>query len=334
MNLKILRENQCYDLNLIQITQVCGVDFEKKNFIFNSLTKYFSASKYMAHEQNMIANIMLDGERVGRKYFSVVHIRSREDILEKIRMTKTGILMKYFEISMTNFDCQMILDNISEQLEHLYIKINEIFFNAVPNLLLGFEQNDILKIIQNSTVHGKEEGDLNELSNKELLEILCHLLVEISRKVPEKYLIIIENLDHLITYKEYIQMISYIEEIVSGYDIWFMFSMSTDGYVFLDEITMEGVNIINSLIYILPDIERIYDFVMFHYPTHSQFGKDELLKLLRKCIHQIGKEDYEIALNSFVLLKIINSTLCIKTKCKNAINNLEMAFLYDNNVLE
>lgn len=59
----IINGNTEYIINLEPITQLCGISFNKKNFIINSLYKYYSGSKYEYYEINMQENIKINGEK-------------------------------------------------------------------------------------------------------------------------------------------------------------------------------------------------------------------------------------------------------------------------------
>ena len=72
---------------------------------------------------------------------------------------------------------------------------------------------------------------------------------------------------------------------------------------------------------------------MNNYPVNTNVDKSELIKNLEKIINYIGDYQYEIDIKPQVILKLLNSTNAIKTKVYSLINNQEIAFLSDKNVV-
>ena len=84
---------------------------------------------------------------------------------------------------------------------------------------------------------------------------------------------------------------------------------------------------LNTVIFTMPEFELLENFIMTNYPRHVNIKSDELIEMLKSCVHQIGNEGYMIVLRNNILLKMINDSLCITSKCVDNINSLEMAFL-------
>ncbi len=69
LKIQISRSIIEYEIQMEQLAQLCGVDFEKVRYIIQSLYKYFSGGKYASYEEQMQDNIRIEGRKVGRKYF-------------------------------------------------------------------------------------------------------------------------------------------------------------------------------------------------------------------------------------------------------------------------
>lgn len=78
MNLEIRKSSMEYTVPLQLVTQICGINFEMKEYLRKSIGYHFSSHKYMDYEQDMIGNIRMNGEEVGRKYLECTIDESRE----------------------------------------------------------------------------------------------------------------------------------------------------------------------------------------------------------------------------------------------------------------
>lgn len=333
MKVEIMYLNSKYEIQLEQITQLCGVNFERKQYIVQSLCKYFSNSKYALYEEQMQDNIRIEGEVVGRKYFSLFHISSRENLISAIKISKSSLLMQYLQGRYTEFACQTIMDKIEEDLEHLYLELNKDVESQMKHIKLGYDSKNLLEIIQSSNVYGIGEKPLENLSNEELLDIYLELLKNIQQRSPDKIMIIIENIDHLLDYNTYQKLLNKVVQFCEELDIWFIFSTSIEGFVVVNEWLIEGINVINDCLFAFPEMERILIFLQSRYPYRTNMQKEEIITQIRSVIQNIGREDYTINIRSNVILKLIQSTLCLRTKFEGGINTIENAFLADINVI-
>lgn len=97
MKIEIRRGIEEYVLQMEPVTQICGTNFFLKKYICDSLYKYFSSSKYLSFETDMIDNITMHGKDIGKDYFDVIQINGREDLIEKISMSKNSIMQEYVD---------------------------------------------------------------------------------------------------------------------------------------------------------------------------------------------------------------------------------------------
>ena len=114
MNLTIRYENKEYMLNLLPFSQLCGENMIAKE-------NYFGNGKILSQKN---CEILSEGHEVGKKYFKVSLIREREDIIKEISMTKTSMMMKYFETQISDFSANVELEKIALHMEKIYKGIN------------------------------------------------------------------------------------------------------------------------------------------------------------------------------------------------------------------
>lgn len=190
-----------------------------------------------------------------------------------------------------------------------------------------------MEIIQNSDISGTEEKALENLSNIDLLLIYINLLWEMQKIYPDKTLIIIENIDHLISYKEYQLFVEKIEQFSKNHDVWFILSTSIEGYAILNQNTIEGINIINDCIFSFPDIEHLITFIQKRYPIEIPLNNEEVCENIRMVIQNIGCENYNYYFKGSIILKILQNSLYIPVTYKNYIDSIEKAFLMDKNMI-
>lgn len=333
MKIKIIDKNTEYMINLEPVTQLCGISFEKKHFIIKSLCKYFSSSKYEQYENNMFENIRINGEKTGRKYFSVLHISSREQLIQALNISKSSMAAQYLSCIYTKFSCQNIIEQIRENLDKLYLEINEEIQNKIGCIEIGHDTKNILEIIQSSNIFGINGNTLESLSNMELLLVYINLLKEIQKKSPYKTLIIIENIDHLINYTDYQQIIKIMGKFSNSFDVWFIVSTSTEGYAILDNNLIEGINIINDYIFSFPDIEHTISFIKKRYPIETTLNETDIYENILPIIQNIGRENYKYHMRGNVLLKLFQNSIGIPVLFENLIGSIEKAFLLDKTVV-
>lgn len=333
MKVQILHPQEEYEIQLEQITQLCGLDFEKKQYIVQSLCKYFSNSKYASYEEHMQGNIHIEGESVGRKYFSIFHISSRENLLSAIKLSKSSLMFRYIMEKYTEFQCQNIMEQIAENLEQLYLGLNKDLQDSMHTIEIRHSAKSLMEIIQTADVFGTGERLLESLSNTELIDIYIDLVWEIQRRNPEKYLVIVDNIDHLLNYAMYQKLLKKLGQFCKEFDVWFLFLTSVEGYAVVEEQTIEGINVINHCIFSFPELERLVTFIQNQYPCQIQLTPKDICEEVRMIIQNIGNEEYSIHLKSDVLLKMLQKTLCITTAVKSDINLIEKAFITEKSVL-
>ena len=83
MNVEITEFEKRFCFELCPVTQLCGQNVRKKNYIFESLRRYFGTFKYSESKNKWRDNVFIDNNQVGRKFFSVLSISNKIDIIQK-----------------------------------------------------------------------------------------------------------------------------------------------------------------------------------------------------------------------------------------------------------
>ena len=116
------------------------------------------------------SDIFLENEVVGRNYYNVYLVQSREQMISELKLGKNTLMMKYVldKISI-NFDVSIELEQVKDILIKIYEILNATAFNEFQNIKLDFENSKLLEIIQQSIITYKDGKDIHYLSNYELV---------------------------------------------------------------------------------------------------------------------------------------------------------------------
>lgn len=326
MRLEISEFEKVYALELLPVTQLCGQNIRSKSYVVESIRRYFGTFKYQEEKNKWRDNVKLDGELVGRKYFTVISIKDASDLLSTIKWTKTSLMMAYVKQLMQHFEWQTHLRAINDELDEMFRLINE-NVGQLGDIELNYEQNDIWDIVQKSSVTAANEMLLDDLSYYKQMEVFLNLIEEVQKTAPKKLLVIFENLDHYTTREEYKKIIQKTEFLCEKSSTFFIFTTSLDGYVKYTKELCEGITIFNEIEFQMPEYERMEQYVGEHYPSSKMLAADALESLMERIIHRIAKPGYLVSTEENVLLKIINQTLMMGEALKNSGSSPEIAFL-------
>jgi len=327
MKITVKRNTLNIEFSLEQFTQLCGTNIKDKEYVIDSLDKYFSTSKYQDYDAKYIDNILVDEEDVGRKYFETAVIRNRSDILNLLKITKTSRLKKHIEILLHESTCQEQLFAIENALNIIFNGINENLMYCDSMLNLEYEPSDIFEIVQKSDVRAQNDKYLEELTNYELLDELIKLLNAYQQDSGVKLMLIIDNIDHLIDKNEYEVICEKLLEAIKKSDLWIIISTTLDGYAYITRYTITGITCINDIVYNMPTIDELMDFLGRHYPMYMEFCEDDIFKMMTLVIQHVGKDEYAKDYRADILLKLINVAEGMKQATKIELNNPEISFL-------
>ena len=185
MNVEITEFEKSYSFELEPITQLCGQNVRKKNYILESLRRYFGTYKYSETKNKWRDNVLIDNESVGRKYFSIISIRQIADMIQLIKWSKQSLMMEYVKNIMQKFDWQLHLRTITEEVEEMFQIINK-DISRLGDIELTYSMSEVWDMIQKSDVSGTDDTDLLDKSNYELIIVLLNLIDEVLCYSPKK----------------------------------------------------------------------------------------------------------------------------------------------------
>ncbi len=327
MIVSIRGKNHTFKIPLERITQWCGRSIPQKTFIIDSVCKFFSAQKYAEFEDTYADNIQIDNETIGRKYFKVLLINDRNSLIQSIKGVKNGLVLQLIKEEINRFDYQRELDVIDDSLLRIFESLNRDLLSNLGNISIDYEHENLLNIISQSYFRQKNGDYVEKLDNTELLDIFLSTFAKVQECVPDKILVIYNNIDHLLSVTEYKDFVSECERVARGTDSWFVFVTSLDGYAVVDEEKCEGITVFNDVEFSLPDYVHIRDFVEKNYPYLKTWKPGLISELIQECVQNLGHEDALRSVESLVVQKMLNESLGIKNRLKKKENEIAFAYL-------
>lgn len=325
MNVEITEFEKSYSFELEPITQLCGQNVRKKNYILESLRRYFGTYKYTETKNKWRDNVLIDHECVGRKYFSIISIREIADMIQLIKWSKQSLMMEYVKNIMQKFDWQLHLRTITEEVEEMFQIINK-DISRLGDIELTYSMSEVWDMIQKSDVSGTDDTDLLDKSNYELIIVLLNLIDEVLGYAPKKTMVIFENVDHLIDPEEYIDIVNRAERIARKYDVYFIFSTSLEGYVCCSTELCSGISVFGDADFQLTEFGNMCGFIRDNYPYAKDISEEQVQRILARIIQKIGQKGYLYSMEENVVCKLINQSLLLYDKLPEE-KLPEMAFL-------
>lgn len=326
MNIKITEYEKIYSFELHPITQLCGQNIVKKSYILDSLRRYFSTFKYSEGVNRWRDNVKIDENAPGRKYFEINSIGSISDIRSEIKWKKAGILNSYVEHLLQAFDLQSELNQIDQYVQSIMNAVNE-NLKQLGDIELIYHPSELWEMVQKTEVCAIGELGVDEKSNFEMFNIYLHLLENMVAIHPKNTILILENLDHLLSINEYRETIDTLKSISQKYPIYFLITTSLDNYVVIDEELCSGISICNDEDFQMEELDQTLKFIKSKYPNQHHPEDAEIIRSLNKVIHRIGKREYLTNVHQNVICKLINETILLKDSFPKDENVLELAFL-------
>lgn len=315
-----------YIFELSAVAQLCGQNISKKDFIFKSLERYFSNYKYPENNNPFRDNVLIDDEIVGRKYFQVINISKREQIISYINLSKQSLFLQYLNSILQDYNCQTELEAIAELLNSIFVQLN-VKIKELGPVKLDYAETEIWDIIQKSDVVGLSDQELDELSNVELISTLMEILEALMKSEPKNYLILFQNLDHYITKEEYKKIYERMEKLSFDYNVKFIISLSLDRYVVTSRENLQDICVYGDENFQFPSYDRFKHSIMNSYPIYQEIDDMQLLECIGNIVQEIGQKKYLTALEDNVICKIINQSLLLNETMEGGQNECLTAFL-------
>ena len=311
MKIKIGDNEEFY---LAPVTQLCGMNVLKKRELLNVILNYFL-------EKNSACDIRVNGEVVGKEYFMLHHVMDVRDLAAEFAFSKNSMIYKTVLEYIHQFETEKIMEQIDHQYAMIFQTINQRFSENIGKLSVEY---DLVK--KNEELIKKCEVSVPEDQGERLM-LYINLILEQNRVSPEKRLIIIENVDFMIERQKYLQLIDRCNEIAKESDIWFLFSVSIPGYGVVKEELIEGITVVNDVIYSFDQVSYVKAYIEENYPMYKEFSQTEIMDALRECLHSLGT-GYAPSVASMVIDKMISKSMGVyKERQKEYIKSAEIVYL-------
>lgn len=323
----ILSIDDRLELNIECITQLCGINVQKKNYIIQNIVKYFSNTKYAEYEDKDDCVIKIDNEVVGRKYYTTYYIANINDLISNIQISKNSIMKKYVDYVNSKYDNQLIYEDIVAGYEKIFAKINNNMKESGIGLMLDFMEEKITDVAQLAITRTLELGYIEKMSNYDLYVEYIKIMKAYYKDNPDKILLVLENIDHYLNIEQYFSLMRQLEIITLELDINIIVTTSIRGFAYINEKNITGINVINDEVFSMPMIEELQKFFEENYPCNYNINEKDMIYNITQIIHDIGIDGYSQLGKEYVFLKLLDESIGVHMGKCDVKNNMEKAFL-------
>lgn len=323
----ILSIDDRLELNIECITQLCGINVQKKNYIIQNIVKYFSNTKYAEYEDKDDCVIKIDNEVVGRKYYTTYYIANINDLISNIQISKNSIMKKYVDYVNSKYDNQLIYEDIVAGYEKIFAKINNNMKESGIGLMLDFMEEKITDVAQLAITRTLELGYIEKMSNYDLYVEYIKIMNAYYKDNPDKILLVLENIDHYLNIEQYFSLMRQLEIMTLELDINIIVTTSIRGFAYINEKNITGINVINDEVFSMPMIEELQKFFEENYPCNYNINEKDMIYNITQIIHDIGIDGYSQLGKEYVFLKLLDESIGVHMGKCDVKNNMEKAFL-------
>lgn len=323
----ILSIDDRLELNIECITQLCGINVQKKNYIIQNIVKYFSNTKYAEYEDKDDCVIKIDNEVVGRKYYTTYYIANINDLISNIQISKNSIMKKYVDYVNSKYDNQLIYEDIVAGYEKIFAKINNNMKESGIGLMLDFIEEKITDVAQLAITRTLELGYIEKMSNYDLYVEYIKIMKAYYKDNPDKILLVLENIDHYLNIEQYFSLMRQLEIMTLELDINIIVTTSIRGFAYINEKNITGINVINDEVFSMPIIEELQKFFEENYPCNYNINEKDMIYNITQIIHDIGIDGYSQLGKEYVFLKLLDESIGVHMGKCDVKNNMEKAFL-------
>lgn len=326
MNITINNGSLEYTINVEKLTQLCGIDIIKKDYIIDSIYKHFSLYKYNEYEENMIDNVLINGEKASRSDYICFYIDRREDLISQFKLTKQSILSKIISTKLQLYNFKNEINGLSIAINNLYERMNELL--TFEYIRFSYDIENIFEIGNEMKIVSVDEEEIASISNYELLMSYLKIIGEYHQYFNTKIMLIIKNIDHMINKEEYKKIVDYIKEEFKTKEIFVILTISLPNYTIINKETVLGLNVINDVIFQFPEADKIENFINNYYPMNTNCNFTEIEEYMTRIVHYIGNCSVKYGLKWQVLLKLFNDSLKIDVDKEVMCSEIEKKFIY------
>lgn len=323
----ILSIDDRLELNIECITQLCGINVQKKNYIIQNIVKYFSNTKYAEYEDKDDCVIKIDNEVVGRKYYTTYYIANINDLISNIQISKNSIMKKYVDYVNSKYDNQLIYEDIVAGYEKIFAKINNNMKESGIGLMLDFMEEKITDVAQLAITRTLELGYIEKMSNYDLYVEYIKIMKAYYKDNPDKILLVLENIDHYLNIEQYFSLMRQLEIMTLELDINIIVTTSIRGFAYINKKNITGINVINDEVFSMPMIEELQKFFEENYPCNYNINEKDMIYNITQIIHDIGIDGYTQLGKEYVFLKLLDESIGVHMGKCDVKNNMEKAFL-------
>ena len=323
----ILSIDDRLELNIECITQLCGINVQKKNYIIQNIVKYFSNTKYAEYEDKDDCVIKIDNEVVGRKYYTTYYIANINDLISNIQISKNSIMKKYVDYVNSKYDNQLIYEDIVAGYEKIFAKINNNMKESGIGLMLDFMEEKITDVAQLAITRTLELGYIEKMSNYDVYVEYIKIMKAYYKDNPDKILLVLENIDHYLNIEQYFSLMRQLEIMTLELDINIIVTTSIRGFAYINEKNITGINVINDEVFSMPMIEELQKFFEENYPCNYNINEKDMIYNITQIIHDIGIDGYSQLGKEYVFLKLLDESIGVHMGKCDVKNNMEKAFL-------
>lgn len=332
MKINIENKQKEFEINLQHVTQLIGTKIQDKEFIIRSIIKYFSKSKYAEYEEDMIDNIKINKEKKGREFFNIINIKDRESIILQLQEGKQTIFKQYFLKLLENINVDEEVNKIEREVKKIFERINIKMNEEINNFKLDYMVENIINMVSQSELVSVDDEEIYYIFTYKLLNVLIKMIYEIYKLSSTKTLVIIENIDHLITIKQYKDLI----DNICSYDnenIYFFMTASINGFVYVKNEIFSGINVINEKIFNVNSYERMKEYFVNVYPCEYTIKDEDMNKYLEMILNEVGNKEKSYYNRAKILKSLINRALLVDDEKAEVMNNIEKSFIFDEKMI-
>ena len=323
----ILSIDDRLELNIECITQLCGINVQKKNYIIQNIVKYFSNTKYAEYEDKDDCVIKIDNEVVGRKYYTTYYIANINDLISNIQISKNSIMKKYVDYVNSKYDNQLIYEDIVAGYEKIFAKINNNMKESGIGLMLDFMEEKITDVAQLAITRTLELGYIEKMSNYDMEEEYIKNMKANYKDNTEKIQLDLEKIEHYLNIEQYFSLMRQLEIMTLELDINIIVTTSIRGFAYINEKNITGINVINDEVFSMPMIEELQKFFEENYPCNYNINEKDMIYNITQIIHDIGIDGYSQLGKEYVFLKLLDESIGVHMGKCDVKNNMEKAFL-------
>ncbi len=330
------KDNTLREIKLGDITNVVGQDFCSIDYFIEHFVDYFSKYKFSTTDENMYDfNIFfkVDNEEVSRNFFDVCYIDS-STINTHLLFNKDSLIYNYCESVLNDLKISHSMTKIYDEIENIAVEISKLLPETIKDYVevSGKEVTEsiVLKhFIEMTTT--RENLSLKYISNAEKLELIMNLVIESSVRDNNTKVVVIKNIDSLLSKEEFIKFNNKIQQVTKNYNIKFLVSSKKSQYLVGGIDDVEFVTVMSDIILNIPDINFFTDFINRNYPTSEVFTEVQVYNVLKRISTILLSKNVALEYTKdFVFVKLVNQCYGIET-CKMGVNisECELNFLTD-----